>query len=436
MPSAKRVAVVLPGGGARGAYEIGALSVLLPALHANGEHVSIVCGTSVGAINAALLGSLSALPVERQVDAALARWRGMRKDDVIAPILGPLLPLAMLKLVGGMLDVPGLRLSSFLNASPLRASLDRWIDWTQLTANVDAGAVDAVCVVATALSRGRPTAFVQTRGRLPRSRTGDDVRYVRSELRSEHVRASAAIPVLFPPVEVTHPRSARDHYIDGGTRLNTPIKPALALGADRVIVVAFEPPGRRPGGRADVSPRTPHLSDVAANILDGLLVDQVVDDLHRLAAINAFFVDGVIGMGPSRAARAYRTSRGHTPYKKISYAFVAPSRRGEIAAIAERVFEKRYGGLRGLLSPDYPFLSRILGGAGQSRGELLSFLLFDPVFVDALIEAGQRDARRWLARHPDFWCADAAHDLAVAPTDTATLVEEHALEEWRALRRH
>jgi NTE family protein len=430
--SPNRVAVVLPGGGARGAYEIGALSVLLPALEERGERVSIWSGTSVGAINAALLGSLSDLPPKRQVAVASARWRTLSKGDVMAPIVGPKLPLTMLRLIGGLLDVPGLRLASLLDASPLRSSLNGWVEWEALHRNVARGAVDAVCVVATSLSRGRPVAFVQSRGRLPRSRPGDALRYVRTQLRGEHVRASAAIPVLFPPVEVTAPRAAAGEYIDGGTRLNTPIKPALALGADRVIVIAFEPPGRRNGPGPPV--RTTHLSDVAANILDGLLVDQVVDDLHRLAAINAFFVEDA-GGGPSPAARHYRTARGRPPYRKVAYAIVAPSRRGELAALAEQVFERRFGGLRGLLHPDYPFLSRALGGPGPARGELLSFLLFEAAFVEALLECGKRDARRWLDRHPAFWCSDAAHDLAVDAPDPTVLRESGALEEWRALRR-
>ena len=99
------------------------------------------------------------------------------------------------------------------------------------------------------------------------------------------------------------------------------------------------------------------------------------------------------------------------------------------------MFARRYGGLRGLLSPDYPLLSRLLGGRTRSRGELLSFLLFDREFVAELIEAGQRDARRWLDRHPGFWCSDAAHDFDTGPADMNGWRDDEALDEFRALRR-
>jgi NTE family protein len=194
------VAVVLPGGGARGAYEIGALSVLLPALHARGERVSILCGTSVGALNAALLGSLAAEPAETQVAEALDRWRTMRKGDVIAPIIGPRSLLTVARLLGEALEIPGLRLGSLLDPSPIRGNIQRWIDWLALHRNVRSGVIDAVCVVATALSTGASVGFVESRHRAPRTRAGDDIRYVRGTLNGEHVRASAAIPLLFPPV--------------------------------------------------------------------------------------------------------------------------------------------------------------------------------------------------------------------------------------------
>lgn len=426
------VAVVLPGGGARGAYEIGALSELLPALEARGERVSVYCGTSVGAINAALLASLAELGAEERAAAALSRWAELSKGQVIRPLVGLGLPVTLLRFVGEALEIPGVRLASLLDPTPLAKSLERWIDWSALRREIARRRVQAVCVVATSLSRGGPVAFVDTRGQLP---SAADIEFVRVRIDAEHVRASAAIPLLFPPVGVSRPAAARDHYIDGGTRLNTPIKPALALGADRVIVVGFEPFGRGGGASEATGHGRPRLSDVAANVVDGLLVDQVGDDLHRLVAINSFFAEHASG-GPSPAARAYRRSRGRPPYKRISYALVSPESRGEIGRIAEDVFRRRYGGLRGLASPDYPLLSRLLGGRTRSRGELLSFLLFDREFVAELAEAGRRDARRWLSRHPGFWCSDPAHDFEHSPdAQVESLRDDEALDEWRSLRR-
>lgn len=428
-----KVAVVLPGGGARGAYEAGALSVLLPALAARGERPTIICGTSVGAINAALLGSLGDRPPEEVAQIALARWRDMRKGDVIRPIVGPGLGVTALRFAGELLEVPGVRLASLMDPTPLAGSLERWIDWVALSRNVKHGVVDAVCVVATALTRSGPVAFVHTAGQVPRSTPGDDLRYVRVPIAAEHVRASAAIPLLFPPVEVTSPRSVADFYIDGGTRLNSPIAPALTLGADKVIVIGFEPLNERP--LPATKPPAPRLADVAANVLDGLLVDQVADDLHRLVSVNSFFVEGS-GGGMSKSARAYRESRGRQPYKKISYALVSPEHRGEIGDIAERVFRERYSGLRGLLSPDYPLISRLLGGGRtRSRGELLSFLLFDQHFTAELLDLGQRDAQRWLDRHPRFWCSDGSHDFHVDAIHRESAREQQLLDEYRALRR-
>ncbi|HWF52360.1 MAG TPA: patatin-like phospholipase family protein [Solirubrobacteraceae bacterium] len=425
------VAVVLPGGGARGAYEIGALSVLLPALQARGERVSVYCGTSVGAINATTMASLAHLPVEEQVSEALRRWRELRKRDVIAPIAGGGGARTTLRLLAHVLGVYRVSLASLLDPTPLRSSLDRWIDWRMLARNVERGVVDSVCVVATSLASGGPVAFVSCRESTP-GHIDEGLRYVKARLGGEHVRASAAIPLLFPAVEINSPRTARGHYIDGGTRLNSPIKPALHLGADRVIVVGLEP-------FAATTPRAssrhePRIADVAANVIDGLLVDQVGNDLRRLAAINSFFAEDA-SVGTSRAARAYRLARGHQPYRPISYALVSPRRRGEIGRLADTVFERRFGGARGLLDPDYLLLSRILGGRTRSRGELLSFLMFDSEFTEALIEMAQRDAHRWLRRHPSFWCRDAAHDLSVGAIDRGRVQEEETLDEFRSRHR-
>jgi NTE family protein len=431
---AATVAAVLPGGGARGAYEAGALSVLLPALEARGERVSIWCGTSVGAINATAMASLAHLPVAEQARTGVKLWEGLRKGDVIAPIFGSGGLRTAVRVLGHGLRVPGLRFASLLDPSPLAGSLDRWIDWGQLAANVTAGSVDTVCVVATSLATGEPVAFVAG-GRQPAQEHLDGtIRYVRAELRGQHVRASAAIPMLFPTVEINSPRSARGHYADGGTRLNSPIKPALQLGADRVILIGLEPFGRTPASNGASTAR-PGVADVAANVLDGLLVDQVANDLHRLAAINSFFVEDA-ARGTNGSSRAYRLSRGREPYRPISYALVSPRRRGEIGRLAEAVLARRYGGLRRLRQPDFMLIAAALGARTRARGELLSFLLFDEEFIAALLRLGARDARRWLRRHPRFWCRDAAHDLSFARYDSVAVHEQEAIAEFRARRMH
>jgi NTE family protein len=429
VPARPRVAAVLPGGGARGAYEVGALAVLLSALEARGERVDLWCGTSVGAINATLFASLAHLPAEASAAAAIAGWTSLAKSDVIENVIGPGLPRTGLRLISDWLGLPGGGASGLLDPAPLRRSLDRWIDWLSVARNVRAGLLDAVCAVATSLEHGAPVAFVHTAAdrALPGS---DDIRYVRTCLASDHIRASAAIPLLFPPVQVATPADAAGFYTDGAIRLNSPIKPAVALGAERVIIVGFDPlathsaEARRPG--------RPHLSDIAGNVLDGLLVDPVAADVHRLAAINAFFVEGLAG--PQDAARAYRRVRGRPAYRRIAYALVAPERRGELGRIAQRVFGARYGGLRGLRSPDFALMSRLLGTRAASRGELLSFLFFDQAFIAELIAAGRRDAERWLERHPRLWCADAAHDLGVE-VSTHEAREEDTVREWRDLSR-
>ncbi len=425
-----KIAVVLPGGGARGAYEVGALSELLPVLEARGERVSIWCGTSVGAINAAAFASRAHMTASEQTEIARALWLGMRKRDVISPIVGRGGLRTLARAIGHIIGAPGVGVASLLDPAPLAGSLDRWIDWAQLEQNVEDRLIKA-CVIATSLTGGEPVAFVASADGPPRL-YDDDVRYVGARLNGEHVRASAAIPVLFPAVEVTTPRRAAGYYADGGTRLNSPIKPALNLGADRVIVIGLEPFSAGIGRPA--SPRGPSIADVAANMLDGMLVDQVAQDVRRLALINSFFVEDA-ATGTLHSPRSYRLSRGHEPYRPISYALVSPRRNGEIGRIAQQIFQRRYGGFGSLRDLDFTVVSRMLGSSSQARGELLSFLLFDQVFTTELIELGRRDAQRWLRRHPRFWCRDASHDLSFGQVDRGVLKEQDALEEFRQRRR-
>lgn len=431
MSPAGEIAVVLPGGGARGAYEVGALSVLLPVLEERGESVTVFCGTSVGAINATFLASTAHLTAKEQVEAAEALWRGIRRSDVMARVAGPGALLTGLRFLGDALNVPGVRFKSLLDSSPLADSLDDWVDWDALHRNVRSGTVRAACAAAHSLKTGRTVGFVETAPGAPKVESNDEIQYLPVRLAAEHVRASAAIPLVFPPVEVTSPRRARGHYVDGSIRMSNPLKPAIELGADRILVMGFDPVGANGTGGGMANGR-PILADVVASILDAMVLDQATVDVRRLAAVNSFFVQG---MGSGLSARAYRSARGRRPYRKIAYALVTPPRRRSLAKLAERVYEERFGGLRAARGLDYALLRRVLGHSSESGAELLSYLFFDTVYIDALLAAGREDAERWLAANPGLWSTDSARDFDLDPARATAEQEVATLDEWRSLRR-
>jgi NTE family protein len=409
--STEKIGLVISGGGARGAYEAGVLSVLAPVMEARGELPTIFVGTSVGAINSAYIAATRHLPADEALAGGLQRWSDMRKGQVIRPILGRQVPLTVLRYAGEILSLPGVRLPSLLDPKPLERNLPDWIDWKSLHRNVRSGLVESVAIVTTAASTGRTVAFVETAKplKLHRSHVID---YVPAKLNDEHVRASAAIPILFPPIRIESPGAARGWYFDGGTRLNTPIKPALDLGADKLVVIGMDAVTEvtHEPGRHESDP--PDFGDGALHVLHGMLVDPVVEDMRILGNINMFFANGQSPGGERRAkegrrredgseaARRYREARGKPPYRRVPYIFIAPEKRGAIGELATEVFRSRYGGWKGLRSPDFPLLNRLLGGESPTHGELLSYLFFDPEFVEELIEMGKRDARHWLERSP------------------------------------
>ena len=205
-------------------------------------------------------------------------------------------------------------------------------------------------------------------------------------LREEHVLASSAIPVAFPAIHVSEPEVARGWYSDGGTRLNTPIKPALALGATRVVVVALSslaaPPGAALAGREQ-----PDALEGVGQVMSGLFGDQLTADVQTLATINRLLA----AAGDLPAGR------------RVPYIVIAPPERDAIARRALAVAQEHYAGAATLIRhPDISLFARIVGGGTDvGHAELLSFLLFTPEFARALIAMGQQDATRWLQSDHD-----------------------------------
>ena len=387
------VGLVLAGGGARGAYEAGAVSVLLPHLEARGERPTLLVGTSVGAMTAVYLASVGHLDAEDAVSGLLERWRQVGKGEVIRSIIRRGGPSTVLRYGGEVLGVPGMRLLGLLDPAPLEGTLDNWVDWRALHRNVRSGAVEALAVVTTSVASARSTVFVEGRTRKELfSSYGIDYETVR--IANVHVRASAAIPTFFPAVRIDSPARARGWYFDGGTRLNTPIKPVLDLDADRLVLLATDSIERSRVAPADEPEDAPDFSEGAVELLQATLVDPLMHDVRMLGKINLLAVDG----GGSSGVDRYQEARGKRPYRPIPYMFVAPSSRGALGRCATEVFRDRYGGLKGLRSPDFALLTRLLGGAGHSHGELLSYLFFEREFVDSLIEMGRSDATSWLER--------------------------------------
>ncbi len=399
--------LVLAGGGARGAYEAGALSILLPELERRGQRPTLLVGTSVGAINVAFLGATQHLSASESSAGLVERWSEVRERRVMRPVLLDQLPRNTLRYLGELLSVPGARLTSLLDPAPLARELDRWIDWSDLHDNVASGLVHSVAVVATAARSGCAVAFVE--GESPASaHRSHVVDYVGARLETDHVRASAAIPILFPPVRVDRPKPARGWYFDGGTRLNTPIKPALDHGAQRLVVIGTDAitPLPEDDGRHECAP--PDFGDGALHLLNGALVDPLIEDLRMLGNVNSFLSARAPG------AKRYREARGKPPYREVPYLFIGPRQRGAIGQLALEVFNDRYRGLRSLRSPDLALIRRLLGRDGPAHGELLSYLFSDPEFIAALTELGADDARHWLGSRDDPWVVEPLEALVPA----------------------
>jgi NTE family protein len=375
-----RVALVLSGGGARGAYAVGALAELMPALEERGERPRIVVGTSVGAFNTAFVAAAAHRPAAEALADGVRVWHELGWRDSLAPFGEFGDEPVRRRILAQILGVRRTRVHALLDPTPLEATLARIVDFEQLRRNVEDGALDAAAVTTTSALTGRTVVF-HAGGRSPEHDSVRQIDYVAARLTNEHVRASGAIPGLFPAVHVSAPDVARGWYFDGGTRLNTPIKPALELGADRVVVIGLN--SIAPGPQELAGPHRPDVYEASAQVMQALLTDRLVDDMRELAAEN-------VPDGDSD--------------RMIPYIFVAPQKRDEIGAIAARVWREHYGGARGLLRDrDLALLGRfVAGGDDPAHGELLSTLLFSPVFARELIDLGRRHARDWLAaEHED-----------------------------------
>jgi NTE family protein len=385
--------LVLGGGGARGAYTSGALSVLLRELK---DEVTVIVGTSAGALTAAYLAANWHQSADEAIDDGLKFWHELRFGDVFKPLMALGGAGRFARYVSEYLPISSLRSPSVLNPAPLEGTLGRLVDFDRLTENVREQRL-ALGVVATPAHSNRSVVFHQ--GGIARHR--DDplrgIEYVEApRLGIEHILASSAIPALFPAVRVTTPEQAAGWYYDGGPRLNTPIKPALWLGADRIIVVALNAVAP---SRTVMLDEQPDFYVGAAHLLHTALGDPLSQDIRTLANTNALIA--------ARPRGQARDDGLYEPVQPVPYIFIAPEDPSAMGEIAQRVYRKHFRrpSLRKPGARDLWLLGNIVdAGADATHGELMSYVFFAGEFADALIELGQADAQRWLDEHPgDPW---------------------------------
>ncbi len=405
-PTPTRVAVVGTGGGARGAYEAGALRAVVPALVARGQRPRIVVGTSAGAINAVLLGSLAhrlgtAGEAGAALDEVVAAWHDVALGQVFRPLATSGWATAV-RYAAAAAGLPRPRLTALLDTAPLRELAARAVDWAQLHRNVRDGLADVAVVTTTA--RGGTCIFLQrggTEAPQPDPTRGWEYRSV--DLGPEHLCASSAIPLLFPPVEIEG-----DWYSDGGLRLNAPLKPALDLGADGLVVAANHSVPYDVGTACE----PPQIDDAAAQVLSAVLSDRMLEDLRRLRSVNELLEH----IDPDAA----------TDKRRVPSLVVTAPQAGALAGLAEQAYADVSGSLLSLLRhADVPLLHHLLA-PDDSRGawELLSYLFFDPAFTRRAVALGRDDASHCVPASDDDclpWClTEPVPDLAQAQRPVLT----------------
>ena len=308
----ERIALVLDAGGARSAYQVGALAVLLPAIAARGPRPSLLVGTSAGALLTGALTATAHLEPDEQATRLLDVLLGATKKNVMQPLWRQA-PMVLARYASETLGASGFRLRGLMGTGPLARTLERSIDWDRLHRNVEDGLVEVSAVTATSVRTGWVTMFAEATssyGDLPDPPREHHRCYAETRLGVEHLMASSAIPVLFPSIKVTEPESAAGWYVDGATRRRVPLAPALELGADRVVIVGTG--SLRP---ADPDPEQDQaavdLGDGGATLLGAVMDDPLRHDLRMLTSVNALAGNDEVAPHLNR----HRAEIGRPPFR-------------------------------------------------------------------------------------------------------------------------
>jgi NTE family protein len=360
-----RVGLILSGGGARAAYQVGVLKAIAQILPKGASNpFPIICGTSAGAINAAVL-AIYATRFQEGVKRLGLVWKNFQVHQVFrADTLGVLksgLHWFTAMWLGGMGKYNP---TSLLDRAPLRRLLERYVPCEEIQRSIDAGALRAVSITASAYTSGKSVSFYQG---VPALIPWDRARRVgkASEITIDHLMASSAIPFVFSAVRV-----GDEYFADGSVGQMTPISPALHLGADRVLVIGVRQTTSRAAASEDAAVYPP-LAEVAGHILNSIFLESLEADLERLQRINKTI--SVIAN--------HELEEGGVRLRHVDALVISPSE--DLGEIAQRFAHH--------LPRPVRFLLRGVGARKGGRTSLVSYLLFEKPYCRRLIALGYAD---------------------------------------------
>jgi NTE family protein len=393
-PASPRVALVLAGGAARGAYEVGVVEHILEEVSKDlGRDVplDILCGTSIGALNACALAAYADEPRGRAA-RLVAIWSALRVQELVQPDLRGILSMGS-RWVRGTMDAASVpaREGGIVDPEGLERLIESSIPFSAIDANLQRGHLEALTVSTTHVASGRTVVFVHRADEgLPPWSLDPTITPRAARITARHAFASAAIPILFRAV-----RLDGEFHCDGGLRQNVPLSPARRLGARGVIVVnpRFIDKTAAQAGPARSEDMFPGPLFLLGKTLNALLLDRIDTDLARLRSINDILEAGERRYGEGfvgeiNEALGHPKGRGLRPMSSI---LIRTSQDiGKLASeyVRSPTFARRVSGGAGRL------LRRLGEREARDESDLLSYVLFDGEFAHQLIELGREDARR------------------------------------------